>query len=82
MKLQLELTHDRAAALAMFIKRSMLSECESKCGPAELKTPHQYAMQPALFDVGQALAEAGYNPCCVMDEDTPPIFFRALRSLE
>ena len=57
-----DLTPERAAALAMFIKRLLLSDCESKCSPAELQTSYQYAMQSALFDVGQALAEAGYNP--------------------
>ena len=61
-KLQIELTDERAAALAMFIKRLMLSDCEGKCSPAELKTSYHYTMQSALFDVGQALAEAGHNP--------------------
>ena len=61
-KLQIELTDERAAALAMFIKRLMLSDCEGKCSLAELKASRHYTMQSALFDVGQALAEAGHNP--------------------
>lgn len=57
-----ELTDERAAALAQFIKRLHLSDCESKCSPAELKDAEQYRMQSALFDIGVALAEAGYDP--------------------
>ena len=57
-----DLTEERAAALALFIKRLMLSDCESKCSPAELKDAYQYTMQSALFDVGNALAEQGFDP--------------------
>lgn len=59
---EVELTDERAAALAMFIKRLMLSDCEAKCSPAELKEARQYTMQSALFDIGEALAEKGYAP--------------------
>lgn len=61
-KLQIELTDERAAALAMFIKRLMLSDCEGKCSPAEPKASRHYTMQSALFDVGKAMAEAGLDP--------------------
>ena len=57
-----ELTDERAAALAQFIKRLMLSDCEAKCSPAELQDAMHYTMQSALFDVGQALAEKGFAP--------------------
>ncbi len=61
-KVEVELTAERAAALAQFIKRLMLSDCEAKCSPAELKGSYHYTMQSALFDVGNALAEKGFNP--------------------
>ena len=57
-----DLTEERAAALAQFIKRLMLSDCEAKCSPAELRDAEHQRMQSALFDVGVALAEKGFNP--------------------
>ena len=61
-KVEIELTPERAAALAQFIKRLMLSDCEGKCSPADLQEAMHYTMQSALFDVGNALAEKGFNP--------------------
>ena len=55
-----DLTEERAAALAQFIKRLMLSDCEAS--PSELRDAEHQRMQSALFDVGVALAEAGFNP--------------------
>ena len=57
-----DLTEERAAALAQFIKRLLLSDCEAKCSPSEREAAFQYSMQSALFDVGQALAVKGFNP--------------------
>lgn len=61
-KVEIELTAEQATALAQFIKRLMLSDCEAKCSPTELKAAMHYTMQSALFDVGTALADKGFNP--------------------
>jgi hypothetical protein len=58
----IDLSEDRAAALAQFIKRVMLSDCEAKCSPQELKDEEHHRMQAALSSVGKALAEQGFNP--------------------
>lgn len=57
-----ELTPERAAALAQFIKRLLLSDCEQKCSAQERNEAVHYQMQSALFDVGVALAEKGFDP--------------------
>lgn len=61
-RIEVELTEERAAALAQFIKRLMLSDCEGKCSSVERNESMHYAMQSALFDVGVALAEKGFHP--------------------
>lgn len=57
-----DLTEERAAALAQFIKRLRLDVCEAACSPAEKRDGYAYTMQSALFDVGVALAEKGFDP--------------------
>jgi hypothetical protein len=61
-KVSVELTEERAAALALFLKRLMLDDFTGKCGPHEQARALHYTMQSAAFDLGNALAEQGFNP--------------------
>ena len=57
-----ELTPERAAALALFLKRLLLDDFTAKCGPHEVKDALHYTMQSAAFDVANALADKGFDP--------------------
>lgn len=61
-KVTVELTEERAAALALFLKRLMLDDFTGKCGPHERERALHYTMQSAAFDLANALAEQGFNP--------------------
>lgn len=57
-----DLTEERAAALALFLKRLLLDDFTAKCGPAERERALNYTMQSAVFDLANALAEKGFDP--------------------
>ena len=61
-RITVDLSPDRAAALALFIKRLMLADCETKCSAGERAEALGNTMQSAPFDVANALADAGFAP--------------------
>ncbi|NCB47797.1 hypothetical protein EOM81_12385 [bacterium] len=59
MQLTVELSPDQAAALALFCKRERLDIFE---GVAQKGTNEAELMREAVYILGKALAESGYNP--------------------
>jgi hypothetical protein len=57
-----EMTPERAAALALFLKRLLLDDFKAKCSKPELVDEQHYTMQAAADDLREALAEKGVAP--------------------
>jgi len=58
----MEMTGEQAQALAIFLKRMMLSDYRAKCQPDTLGDELAYTMQEGGEAVRTALADAGFAP--------------------
>jgi hypothetical protein len=58
---QVELTGEQAAALALFLKRALFDDFKAKCSKSEGEAM-AYLMRDASAKLRTALAASGFNP--------------------